>query len=78
MLGGGEHAHVQADFGDDRVRDLGADAGDLVQAGHDGQRRRLVWLIVCRWGVGVFDSGDRGLNGGRELGDLSLDEVVLL
>ncbi len=85
MAGGGEDTHVQADFGDDRLGGLAADAGDLIEAVDDGQHRGAVAPpgggaggAVGAGALGGGDPGDQFLDPGGELADLAGQGVDLV
>ena len=68
MTGGGEPGHVQARLGDDRHRQLAADAGNLREP-FDGRQYRCVLAtadVRSPLGVGAPGGGD-GVQGGLDL-----------
>src|SRR5690242_5935147 len=68
VAGGGEPGHVQAGFGDDRHGELAADAGDLREPLHRGQRRGARAGVRGRDAVGAgAPGGGDGVQGGADL-----------
>ncbi len=72
MPGGREPGHVQADLGDDHLRGVPGDAGDLIEAVDRGQHGRV------RAGARVRAGGAVGADaaGGGHRGDQRLDPAV--
>ena len=69
MRRGGEHAHVQACFGDDCPGQVQGDAGDLGEPGVGGQHGRV------RAGVGGRGAGGVDAAGGGDLRQAGFDVV---
>jgi hypothetical protein len=68
VAGGGELGHVDPNLGDDDVRGVGADAGDLVET-RDDRQRSAARIVRVAAGIG----GGRGRVGGGDLGDQPVD-----
>jgi hypothetical protein len=80
VAGAGELVHVEADLGDDHLGRVGADAGDLVQAGDDRQRgagraAAAAAVIGC---LGGGDGGDQLLDAAGQRLDLGAEGVDLV
>jgi hypothetical protein len=70
VIGGGEPRHVQAGLGDDGHGELGADAGDLREPLHCGQRRGT------RAGAGGRDAVGADSPGGGDRAKGGIDLVL--
>jgi hypothetical protein len=61
VAGGGELGHVESDLGDDDVRGVGADPGDLVETRDDRQGSAARFArVAARIGGGRVGGGDPG------------------